>query len=72
MNLTVIYLTFIYFTAVQISADYVKSDPMRAHTCTEMSLLTEYWCTGTSFLAEHFVLEHPYRLNILYWNVLPG
>jgi hypothetical protein len=26
--------------------------------------------TGISLLAEYFVLEYPYWLNILYWNML--
>jgi hypothetical protein len=29
------------------------------------------YCTGTSFLTEYFILEHPSCLHILYWNVLP-
>jgi hypothetical protein len=27
------------------------------------------FCTGMSLLAEYFVLEYPYWLNIIYWNI---
>jgi hypothetical protein len=32
--------------------------------------MTEYYyLTGTSLLAEYFVVEYPYWLNIVYWNI---
>jgi hypothetical protein len=39
--------------------------------CTGISLLYKWiFCTGMSLLTGYFVLECPYWLDILYWNVL--
>jgi hypothetical protein len=36
-----------------------------------------YWlnilfCTGISLLARYFVLEYPYWVDVVYWNILTG